>query len=443
MDEKIGWGEKMGFALTNLGNIPIMTLLNTYLLIFYTDVIEVDPAIVGGLFLVSRMLDGISDPLLGFLVDRFPTTKRGKYKPVLILGVILCCINYLFVWFSPVMFPAHKIIVISISYILLGITFDLMDIPLNSLIPVLTKDEKQRNQLSSIKGISYTVGPTLLNVVAPLAIASSAKPLNGYLLLIIGTVLVVLFFTIVGALMVKERVTVESSQEISQSYSIKEAWPILKLTPVVTLFAAMLCITAATNIFNGSLLFYLNYVLKNPKLLSFASFVGLFCALLAGIIVPKLSEKWGKTSLYFLSLLGMCLLLVSFMLMKNQVAFICLYGALQFALGVTNTLQYSISADNVDLIREKLGIEATALVASFTSLIMKFAMAVGGAIPGFVLSFSGYVANQGQSHRALQGILFVTFGVPFILYFLTALIFRRGFKSKFSSEKLDLKKVNS
>ena len=139
--DRLKVSEKLGFALTNLGNIPIMTLLNTYLLIFYTDVIGVNPALVGMLFLVSRLLDGVSDPLIGFVIDRFPRTKIGKYKPVLILGVIICCLNYLLVWFSPLLFPAQKIIAISISYILLGITFDFMDIPLNSLIPVLTQED--------------------------------------------------------------------------------------------------------------------------------------------------------------------------------------------------------------------------------------------------------------------------------------------------------------
>ncbi len=101
---KIRGIEKFGFALTNLGNIPIMTLLNTYLLIFYTDVIGISPAVVGILFLCSRLLDGVSDPVLGFLIDRFPNTKFGKYKPILILGTIICCLNYLLVWFSPLLF---------------------------------------------------------------------------------------------------------------------------------------------------------------------------------------------------------------------------------------------------------------------------------------------------------------------------------------------------
>lgn len=294
--DRLKESEKLGFALTNLGNIPIMTLLNTYLLIFYTDVIGVNPALVGMLFLVSRLLDGVSDPLIGFVIDRFPRTKIGKYKPVLILGVIICCLNYLLVWFSPLLFPAQKIIAISISYILLGITFDFMDIPLNSLIPVLTQEDEGRNQLSSIKGISYTVGPAILNVAAPLAIAAFATSLKGYVLLIVGTVLVVLFFTIVGTLMVKERGTEAAyvTKPVKEKYTMKDALSVFKLRPVVSLFLAMLFITAATNIFNGSLLYYLSYIISNPKLLSAASFLGMLGALAAGLLVPKLSQRYGK-----------------------------------------------------------------------------------------------------------------------------------------------------
>ena len=80
----------------------------------------------------------------------------------------------------------------------------------------------------------------------------------------------------------------------------------------------------------------------------------------------------------------------------HSAVFVLCYCGVQFALGLTNTLQYSISADNVDTIRNELDIEATALIASLTSLIMKFAMAIGGAVPGFVLSFTGYAANQSQ-----------------------------------------------
>ena len=399
---KIGIIEKIGFALTNLGNIPIMTLLNTYLLIFYTDVVGIDPAIVGTLFLISRLLDGVSDPLLGFLIDRFPRTKIGKYKPILIAGSLICCLNYLLVWFSPLLFEGQKILAISFSYILLGITFDLMDIPLNSLIPVLTTQESERNVLSSIKGISYTVGPTLLNI--------------------------------------KERVIeqTEPSKSKKKHYSIKDALKILKIKEVATLFISMLFITAATNIFNGSLLYYLSYIIKEPRLLSLASFIGLFGALGAGILVPSISKRVGKINLYTVALVIISIAMLFLMAFKNlKLAFLIGYVLVQFGLGFTNTLQYSISADNVDIVRKKLGFEPAGLIASLNSLIMKFAMALGGAVPGFVLSYTGYVANKEQLNSASVGIIVSTFAIPFVLYILTILVFNYGFV--FSKKKSFLK----
>ncbi|MFS0926388.1 MFS transporter [Enterococcus durans] len=426
---KISRLEKLGFALTNLGNIPIMTLLNTYLLIFYTDVIGIAPATVSTLFLVSRLLDGISDPLIGFFIDRFPTTKFGKYRPILIIGTMICCINYLLVWFSPLLFTSHKIIAISLSYILLGVTFDLMDIPLNSLLPVLTNQENERNILSSIKGIAYTVGPTLLNVIAPLLLSIYSDGISGYLVLITGAVIVVLFFTIIGTLALKERVNKEVVDSVKEkNYSFKEVRNILKIRPVAILFVSMLFITAASNIFNGSLLYYLNYMLKDPRLLSVASLVGLFGALGAGMIVPKVSRKLGKKNLYtcalvLLSIAMVCL--ISFH--KSKVIFLIAYVMVQIGLGLTNTLQYSLSADNVDLIRKELRIESAALLASFNSLIMKFAMAVGGAVPGLILTYTGYVANKEQIASASMGIILTTFIVPLILYLCTAAIFYLGY----------------
>lgn len=438
--KKIGGIEKIGFALTNLGNIPIMTLLNTYLLIFYTDVVEINPAVVGTLFLISRLLDGISDPLLGFLIDRFPNTKFGKYKPILILGSIICCINYLLVWFSPLLFTSQKVLAISVSYILLGVTFDLMDIPLNSLIPVLTEREAERNVLSSIKGISYTVGPTILNIVAPLILANQSSKISGYLMLIIGTVIVVAFFTIVGTLTLNERVIQQTDDptEKTTNYSFKDALNILKVREVATLFTSMLFITAATNIFNGSLLYYLSYIIKDAPLLSIASFLGLFGALGAGTMVPLISKRVGKIRLYTAALVfisSAMLLLIGFN--HSKLIFLVGYVMVQFGLGFTNTLQYSISADNVDIIRKKLGFEPAALIASLNSLIMKFAMAVGGAIPGFILSYTGYVANKEQGRSASIGILLSTFVIPFVLYIMTMLIFNYGYG--FSQKRAPLK----
>lgn len=128
-NQKVGIGEKVCYLLANIGNIPLMTLLSAFFLIFYTDVVGLDPAALATLFLISKVVDGISDPVMGFILDKFPITKMGKFRPMLMLGTIVCVINYILLWFGAVWSPVGKYAIVYITYILLGWTFDVMDIP--------------------------------------------------------------------------------------------------------------------------------------------------------------------------------------------------------------------------------------------------------------------------------------------------------------------------
>ena len=307
MQQRVSVLEKIGFSLINLGNIPIMTLLNTYLLIFYTDVVGIAPSSVATLFLISRIMDGFSDPIIGFLIDRSPKTKFGKYRPILIIGVFICCLNYLLVWFGPLFFKHTKLIVIWITYLLMGITFDLMDIPLNSLIPVITNNDKERNILSSIKGISYTIGASLLNILAPLLLAAFNDKEESFRLLIIITVIFVVFSSFLGTFLVKERSIPRSTTREDEKYSIKDLARILTIKPVVILFIAMLLVTAAINIFNGSILYYSIYILGSERSFGIASIFGLFGAVIAGIITPLFSSKFSKNYIYIFGMITIAL----------------------------------------------------------------------------------------------------------------------------------------
>lgn len=99
-NQKVRLSEKLGLFMVYAGNIPLMTLLSAYFLIYYTTVVGLDPMGLSTLFLISKVVDGASDPVMGFIMDRFPVTKRGKFRPMLVLGTIICVINYILLWFG-------------------------------------------------------------------------------------------------------------------------------------------------------------------------------------------------------------------------------------------------------------------------------------------------------------------------------------------------------
>ena len=203
--DKIKGKEKLSYALINFGNIPIMTLLNSYLLIFYTNVCGLDPAACATLFLIARIMDGVNDPFVGFIIDHLPNTRMGHFRPPLIVGTILVSINFLVLWFGPMMAPGGKLAIAYVSYLLIGFLFPVMDISLNSLLPVMSADTDERNALSSIKGLIYALGAIVIGVAGPLILGDTSNR-KGYVTLILISTAIVFFFSIIGTLGVKERV---------------------------------------------------------------------------------------------------------------------------------------------------------------------------------------------------------------------------------------------
>jgi GPH family glycoside/pentoside/hexuronide:cation symporter/glucuronide carrier protein len=66
--EKIKFGEKLAFVMMQMGNTPVIYLASTFLMIFYTDVVHLDPTAVATLFLVSRIVDACYDPVMGYIL---------------------------------------------------------------------------------------------------------------------------------------------------------------------------------------------------------------------------------------------------------------------------------------------------------------------------------------------------------------------------------------
>ena len=246
--QKIGALEKVSFFLANVGNIPLMSLLSSFFTLFYTTIVGLDPAALGTLFLISKVADGISDPIMGYFLDKFPVTKMGKFRPMLILGTVICVINYIFLWFGAVWSPVGKYVIVYITYLLLGWTFDIMDISLNSLLPVMTAENKERNSLSLIKALGYGLGGAAISILAPIIVASGT--LESYYILIFGSMAVTLVFSILGALGVKERVTPKGTDD--ERYSLRELFQFLRFKPVWTHFLTILLSTVGTSLSSGT-----------------------------------------------------------------------------------------------------------------------------------------------------------------------------------------------
>lgn len=430
--DKIKMREKLSFAMANFGNIPIMTLINGYLLIFYTNICGLSPAACATLFLIARFLDAINDPLVGFIIDHLPTRKMGHFRPTLILGTILCSVNFLLLWFGPMLSTSGKLAIAYVSYILLGVLFPVMDISLNSLLPVMTEDTKERNSLSSIKGLAYVIGALVIGVAAPLILGDTSNK-QGYINLVLIMTAVIFFFSIIGTMGVKERV----KPQMENSYSVKELFKILSQKPVYITFLAVLLYSIGSNIVNAANTYFYTYIFEDLTLASIITLITCVAVFPATMVIGNLIGRFGKKKMYAIGLalagLAPIIRLLDVRSIPLLIVSVLIAG---IGAGFAAPLNYGIQADNTDYIEVSMGIRAEGAVASLSSFVSKCAMGIGGAIPGYLLQLAGFDSKAAvQNDDVINVIVLCVLILPAIVNVVAIVIFSKGYP--ITKEKLN------
>ena len=430
--DKIKMREKLSFAMANFGNIPIMTLINGYLLIFYTNICGLSPAACATLFLIARFLDAINDPLVGFIIDHLPTRKMGHFRPTLILGTILCSVNFLLLWFGPMLSTSGKLAIAYVSYILLGVLFPVMDISLNSLLPVMTEDMKERNSLSTIKGLAYVIGALVIGVAAPLILGDTSNK-QGYINLVLIMTAVIFFFSIIGTMGVKERV----KPQMENSYSVKELFKILSQKPVYITFLAVLLYSIGSNIVNAANTYFYTYIFEDLTLASIITLITCVAVFPATMVIGNLIGRFGKKKMYAIGLalagLAPIIRLLDVRSIPLLIVSVLIAG---IGAGFAAPLNYGIQADNTDYIEVSMGIRAEGAVASLSSFVSKCAMGIGGAIPGYLLQLAGFDSKAAvQNDDVINVIVLCVLILTAIVNVVAIVIFSKGYP--ITKEKLN------
>ncbi len=115
---KVPMWKKICYGCGAGGGNVMSTLLASFLLSYYTDTAMIGAAAIGTMFVICRLLDGVTDFAMGGIVDK-TNTKLGKARPWLILAAPLMCIGIILILNVPASWSeAMKLVYAYITYIL-------------------------------------------------------------------------------------------------------------------------------------------------------------------------------------------------------------------------------------------------------------------------------------------------------------------------------------
>ena len=162
--------EKISYGLGDFASVMYWQTFMIYLLYFYTDVFGISAAAAGTMFLVSRVLDGINDPVVGMIADR-TETRWGKFRPYLLWFCVPFAVVGVLAFTTPDFADVGKIIWAYVTYNALMILYTIINIPYTSMLGVISSDTTQRTSLSSIKFLgAYTAGVVISAFLLPMVI---------------------------------------------------------------------------------------------------------------------------------------------------------------------------------------------------------------------------------------------------------------------------------
>ncbi|MCH1930812.1 MFS transporter [Shewanella sp. A25] len=397
--------EKIAYGLGDTASNIIFQTVMLFLTFFYTDIFGISAAFVGTMFLVVRIMDAVTDPLMGYLADR-TRSRWGRYRPYLLWCALPFAVISVLAFTTPSLSESGKEIYALITYALLMLAYTAINIPYCALGAALTTNPTERVSVQSYRFVFAMLGGLIVTALTlPLVdFFGHGDKAKGYQLTIfamsiLGTVMFLLCFA--GT---KERdfSTDDSNDNLklaTKALWANDQWRVLSAAAIFLLTGLVLKSTLA--------IYYVKYFLGREDMISVFVTSGVVGNLVGVALAQKLADKVCKVKAYIhLQLIAAALCVVAWFVPGDQYLLaLGLYIAWNFSINMGTPLLWAKMADTVDYGQFKTGVRTTGLVYSSIIFFIKLGLAIGGALAGWLLAAYGYQVDVAQTPETLAGIL--------------------------------------
>ena len=391
----IPFGTRIAYGCGDSACNIVYGMINTLLTLFYTDYVGISPITVGMVMLISRVFDGSSDLIMGFIVDK-TKSKWGKSRPWLLWMAIPYGVSAILMFTVPHTEEFLQGLYIFITYNLTTtVVYTAINVPYGSLSTMMTRDSYQQDMLSIFRMILSPIGRIIsVTFTMPLVKlfgddqSAWVKTMCIWVAIAIALLLFCFFRCeeTVQTQTQKEKVKIGVGKNIKALITNKYFWCVLGLWTIQ--------VTHMT-IVGTDLPYYCKYIFGNDSwMYSTLYFMETIILIVGAMVSPLLIKKFGKRN----ATLGGSILAVAahLLILLNPYSFQWMFVVtLLRSIGVSqlNATIFGMIGDVVEYGAWKNGFRQESLIFGGGSLGFKVGSGIASAVITGLMTAGGYISS--------------------------------------------------
>lgn len=418
---KLSFIERLAYGLGDYSGNLIYSSISSFLLVYYVSVLGVDAAVAASIMAVSKIFDGVSDLIMGRIVDK-THSKWGKARPwILRMCIPLAVCTVLMFTVPSALAGKVQIAYMFLTYNLVSTVFYTgLNVPYATLQGLMTTDQYERGLLGNFRMLLATAGTMTVNTfVMKLCTffgGGDSNSQRGWTLTFIVLAVVFVLLNLVTFFFCQERVTdgtVSENGKADKGPSVVECLKSLVVNKYWILMVIFLfCLYFMMSTFFGSAYYFAQYVLGDETVFAATSNALSMAQIVMMFITPFIMKKIGKR---YTAMIGMAAASVAFVLtavvgsnVNLVIACNILKGA---AFGCGAATMFGLLQDAITYGSWLTGVQAMGMGNAASSFCMKVGSGIGTAALGWILAAGNFNADP-TSASAIASINVACIWVP-------------------------------
>lgn len=423
-DRKMSKGELVSYGLGGVASTMPSQFKTAYAMNFMSDVAGLHVGAVGILNTLLIIWDAINDPIIGGIADRTNTKRWGKYRPHMIMGILLWAVIMVMLFTVPDLPETGMWIYYIVALLLYSVFYTQFTVPWQALNSAMTRDPQERNLMLTCRQYGGFIAGAVVGVITIPIVQKSADPRTGWLISV-GIVCVTMIITGLCAANGAKRVDYYNSLPTPEKIHFKSQIGLVIHNRAVICAALLLGAVTLVNTMSSALsLYYLRCVVENMGLKAVFSLVSLGISLVVIPMMPAMLRKFGKIKTVFIGMFVILLQSIWLLVRREyatdlEVIGMGFVGSLGFVFA--NVAVLAMIPDCTDYTEWKFGTAQAGFINATITFMKKFCSSFSTMIVGVALASVGYSASE-TSQEVIDMIVNLKIAYPIVLMIVTVIL---------------------